>query len=80
MSANRLRMICSKMFSKNFHFREKVAHFQFLVFEKKVSKPNFNFFVCSLYVLEPFSKIENLKKLLISSVEISKSTKLWGAS
>ena len=27
MSANRLRMICSKMFSKKFHFREEVAHF-----------------------------------------------------
>ena len=33
MSANRLRMICSEMFSKNFHFREKVAHFRILVFD-----------------------------------------------
>ena len=33
MSANRLRMICSKMFSKKIHFREQLSHFQFSVFD-----------------------------------------------
>ena len=52
MSANGLRMICSKMFSKKIHFREQLAHFRFSVFDpflglkknlKKVSNPNLNF-------------------------------------
>ena len=33
MSANRLRIICSKMFSKKIHFPKELALFGFLVFD-----------------------------------------------
>ena len=69
MSANRLRMICNKIFSKKIYFGEQLAYFRFLTLFralkkfKKFSKPNFNFFQCSLYVPAPFLKIKKFEKI-----------------
>ena len=44
MSANRLRIICIKIFSKKIHFPKELALFRFLVFDPFYGLKNFFFF------------------------------------